>query len=634
MREIETRSYEFGDWRLDAEERFLWFRQKPVDLPPKAVEVLRVLLEKNGDVVTKSEILDSVWQDAFVEESNLAHNIYLLRKAFRERGENYIQTVPRRGYRFTGEARGFLREFEEFTFERRSMTSLRIEEIHDSTPGSAIQAKSGFRVRAALATFLVVAALAAGGLSVWHSSRTAEEAGMSGIGSLAVLPLTDLDGTDGNADISFGLTDSLISSLGRLNRFPVRPFTGVERYGKGGTDAMAAGRDLGVDSVLEGTVRRAEGRLRVSLRLLEVESGRQIWSGFFDSDSSDLLALQQTISHNVARAILRELDQKELRILERKPTESTEAYALYLAGRERWLQRDWDADSLRYYRKAIEIDPDFALAYLGIADQAAISGQAADAEAALDKALELDPDLHEAHATRGFIRMFLKWDWQGAESSFKKAVELAPNSTKAHHWYGTYLSLTGRFDEALKELETASQLDPTALILKTDMAEIYYFKREYARAEKQLKAVLALDPSFMKARECLMRVRYKKGFTYARELISFYIDDAKRLGEEGVSAPVSTAELEELLRSGNDRKMSEVLIENFRGKAGSPPNLYTLAAIYTDLKRNREAVEALKGAVETHTFLLPFVAVDPLFDGIRNESGFKEVLSKIGFSHG
>ncbi|MCO6511787.1 MAG: winged helix-turn-helix domain-containing protein [Aridibacter famidurans] len=634
MREIETRSYEFGDWRLDAEERFLWFRQEPVDLPPKAVEVLRVLLEKNGEVVTKTEILDSVWQDAFVEESNLAHNIYVLRKAFRERGENFIQTVPRRGYRFTGEARGVLREFEELTFERRSVTSLSIEEIHDSTPDRAVRSKPRFKVRAAFAVALVFLVVAVGGFSVWFSGASAEEAGNSTIGSLAVLPFADLDRTGGDADVSLGLTDSLISSLGRLNRFPVRPFGGIEKFAKGGTDPLSAGRELGVDSVLEGTVRRADGRLRVSLRLLEVEGGRQIWSGFFDSESGDLLALQQTISHNVARAILRDLDQKELRSLERKPTESSEAYALYLAGRERWLKRDWDADSLRYYRKAIEIDPDFALAHLGIADQAAISGQTHEAEKALNKALELDPELHEAHATRGFIRMFLKWDWRGAEASFKKAGELAPNSSKAHHWFGTYLSLTGRFDEALRELETAAQLDPTAMIIRTDIAEVHYFKKDYGRAERQLEEVLEADPSFMKARECLMRVRYKKGSSYARELISFYIDDAKRMSEEGVTGSVSTGELEALLASGDEKRMSERLIGNFKGRAGSPPNDYALAAIYTDLGKKREAVEALKAAVETRSFLLPFAAVDPLFEGIRSEPGFREVLAKIGLPGG
>lgn len=631
MREIETRSYEFGNWRLDTEGNFLWFRQAPVDLPPKALEVLRVLLEKNGEVVTKSELLDTVWQDAFVEESNLAHNIYVLRKAFRERGESFIQTVPRRGYRFTGEARGVLREFEELTFERRSVTSLSIEEIHDSTPDRAVRSKRGSGIRAAFATLLVVVVLAAGGYSVWYSGAAAES---PAIGSLAVLPFADLDRAEGDTEISLGLTDSLISSLGRLNRFRVRPFGGIEKYGKDGTDALAAGRELGVDSVLEGTVRRHEGRLRVSLRLIEVASERQIWSGFFDSESGDLLELQQTISHNVARAILRDVDQKELQALDKKPTESSEAYALYMAGRERWLQRDWDADSLRYYRKAIEIDPGFALAYLGIADQTAFSGQAVESEKALNKALELDPELHEAYATRGFIRMFLKWDWKGAEASFRKAVELAPNSAKAHHWYGTYLSLIGRFDEVLRELETASQLDPTALILKTDIAEVHYFKKDYRRAEHQLEAILAADPSFMKARECLMRVRYKKGSSYSRELISFYIDDARRMSEEGVTGRVSTGDLEALLASGDERKMSEHLIMRFKGKPGSAPNHYSLAGFYTYLGRNREAVEALKGAVSDRTFLLPFAAVDPLFDGIRDEPGFKDVLAKIGLPRG
>jgi len=197
----------------------------------------------------------------------------------------------------------------------------------------------------------------------------------------------------------------------------------------------------------------------VNLRLVNVKTGQQIWTDIFDETASDVLKLQDAISGKVAQVLLIKLKREEELLLSKRATSNAEAYRLYLLGREKWMRRDWDRDCLTFYRKAIELDPNFALPYLGIADLYAFAYETKMAEDALAKAIELDPTLHEAYVTRGFLQTFHRWDWEGAERSLRQAIELAPNSSKAHHWYGVYLSIRGRLDEAQREMERPWNLE-------------------------------------------------------------------------------------------------------------------------------------------------------------------------------
>ncbi len=626
----------FDKFRLDLEKKVLWFEDEPVHLPAKAVELLCVLVENRGEIVTKDELLNKVWQDSFVEESVLSQNIHHLRKTFKDLNfrENPIQTIPRRGYRFAGDVfetddelvidhevveRALLAEISE-----DSLKNLGLNDVARISSRKVLPNKTRF-----VFAGLLIIVLLLSGFGIWQFNRSDEEAELKNIRSIAVLPLKNLNESSPDQTFSLGLTDSLISRLGKLNRFVVRPFSAVEKYEKSGKDAVSFGRELKTDAVLEGTIQTNEGRLRVNLRLIEVKSGGQIWTESFDETEADILKLQDSVSSKVAHFLLDKLQPEEEFLLAKRPTANPEAFRLYLTGRERWLRRDWQFESVAFYRKAIELDPNFALAYVGIADEYAFTNEVEIAENALAKALELDPNLAEAHATRGFLQMFKHWDWQGAETSFRHALELAPNSSKAHHWFGVYLSIRGRFDEALLEMEKALELDPTALVIMADIGELYYLKRDYDRAETELNKVLEIDPNFLNARQYLIKVRFKKGGSYFFESAAYHIFEQNKLKSENLPFN-DTAESERKLADKEERFFIESE-ENAQKKVANenPTAYWGLSRHYSILGEKEKSLDALEKALEAKAFLIPYVAVDPLWDTVRDEPRFQDVLRKM-----
>ena len=637
MKNSNSQFRQFDKFRIDLEKRILWCEETPVQLPSKAVDLLCVLVENNGEVVTKDEILDKVWQDSFVEESVLSQNIHHLRKTFKDLNfqENPIQTIPRRGYRFAGDVHLIENEItiEHEVVERAllaeisedSLRNLGLRIVAEKAESKNLLPNPRF-VFALAAVFILLMTV---GSAIWLSVQSEEKAGLQNIGSIAVLPLKNLNESETNQSFSLGLTDSLISRLGRLNRFAVRPFSAVEKYEKSGKDAIGFGQELKTDAVLEGTIQTVENRLRVNLRLLDVKSGQQLWTDNFDETDADVLKLQDSISSKVALFLLDKLNPEEELLLARRPTANAEAYRLYLIGREIWLKRDWTQGSLAFYRKAIELDPNFALAYVGIADEYIFTNEIEITENALAKALELDPNLAEAHATRGFLQMFRHWDWPGAENSFRRALELAPNSSKAHHWFGVYLSLQGKFDEAQKEMEQALELDPTALVIAADIGELYYFKHDFDRAEAELNKVLDRDPNFLNARQYLIRVRFKKGGSFFLESAAYNIFLQKKFRSENLPFE-DTAESKRKLENMDEKSLIEAdEIGCLKSAKENPNGFWSLSRHYSIRGEKERSLDALEKAYEAKAFLMPFVAVDPLWDTVRDEPRFREILRKM-----
>ena len=626
---------EFNNLRIDLDKKVVWYADEPVQLPVKAVEVLCELVEKPGEVVTKDELLAKVWHDSFVEENVLAQSIHHLRRAFRELNlpENTIQTIPRRGYRFAGEIRESATEilYEHEIVER----SLLAEVDEDSGPHTNLEtvpaiARTQRRSLAVSLCLLIGTALLIGFGVWWTTSSSNGVAAEETARSIAVLPLKPLNASEKSRIFSLGLTDSLISRLGKLNKFPVRPFSAVEKYADSEKDGLTFGRELKADSVLEGTIQQADGRVRVSLKLFDVRTGVHLWSDDFDEPESDILKLQDKISNRVARVLLPKLQPQDEHLLARKPTANTDAYLLYIAGRERWLQRNGKAECLAFYQKAIELDPNFALPFLGIADEYAFTYETKKAEDALAKAIELDPELAEAHATRGFLQMFHHWNWQGAERSFSRALELAPNSSKAHHWYGVYLSIQGRIDEALREMQRALELDPSALVIMTDIAELYYFNHEYERAEVELEKVLDIDPKFLNARERLVKVRHKKGGSYFLEDAQFSMFFQNLRKSEGLTHDFDTKALARALERKDEETLKGAAIAGAHAaKTFQPAAHLALARLYAISGEKTKAIDSLEGALAGRVFVMPFVAVDPLFDPLRSEPRFKDIIRRM-----
>ena len=644
--------YEFGSIRLDATNRLIYRDGVPLGVQPRVVETLLVLVKNANQIVDKDTLLDAVWRDAAVEEGGLKRNISLLRKALGDEGR-LIETLPKRGYRFTAEVKESweeapfyeIEEVAEVILQRRA--SLKItheEEITDSsvpvpsvavkteTVAAAVPKKQRLVYSLGVLALPAIAVAVLAGFYFFRGSENNATAIVSPpIRAIAVLPLRNLNNNLQNS-FSLGLTDSLITRLGKFNRLTVRPFSAVEKFNESLKDAVTFGQELKTDAVLEGTIQTSDNRVRVNLRLVDVKTGKQLWTDTFEETASDILKLQDTISGKVAQVLLIKLKHEEELLLSKSATTNAEAYRLYLIGREKWMRREWDRDCLAFYRKAIELDPNFALPYLGIADLYAFTYETKLAEDALAKAIELDPTLHEAYATRGFLQMFHRWDWAGAERSLGRAIELAPNSSKAHHWYGVYLSIRGRLDEAQGEMEKALELDPTALVIMTDLAELHYFKSDYERAESELQKVLTIDPNFLNARMHLVKVRYKKGASYFLEDAAFTIF-FQNFRKSAALDSFDLSALEQALATKDEKTLRDGMLKADLTAAKNTPSAHlSLSRHYLITGEKEKSLDSLEKALEAKVFIMPFVAVDPLFDPIRSDPRFKEIIRKMNLT--
>ena len=628
---------QFDRFRLDLGKKVLWENDELVHLPPKAIELLCELVEKHGEVVTKDELLSRVWSDAFVEEGVLTQNIHYLRKAFKDLNlpSDPIQTVPRRGYRFAGEVHAVPDEivFEHEIVERNLLAEISDDSLRDlglRAPEIVSKASPRRRRLAFALSALTLVTIAITGVIVWRFTSPRATAPIDSIKSVAVLPLKTLNSDGSNETFALGLTDTLIGRLGRLSGVTVRPFSAVEKYEASGKDAIAFARDLSADAALEGTIQNDNGRLRVNLRLIDSRDGAQIWADSFDESEKDSLTLQDIVSMRVAKALVNRLEATDEKVLARSPTSNPEAFRLYLAGREAWLKRDSKVASLEFYRKAIELDPTFALPYLGIADEYAFTYETKTAEDALAKVLELDPSLHEAYATRGFLQMFHHWDWAGAESSFRRALELAPQSSKAHHWYGVYLSIRGRLEEAEGEMQKALELDPTALVVMTDLAELHYFNHDYARAQSELERVLAIDPTFINAHQHLVKVRYMNGGSYFLEDASFTVLRHQKIKSDGLAPEGDVTRIETLIGNRDENSLKRIHLQSALESAKSLPASHLALSRFFAISGEKErSLDELEKAIDARVFVVPFVAVDPLWDPLRDEPRFQQLIRRM-----
>src|SRR5581483_4954529 len=341
--------------------------------------------------------------------------------------------------------------------------------------------------------------------------------------TMAVLPLKVVSADPVDDYLGIGLTDVLITQIVRIPEILVRPTGAVQKYAEThALDPLAAGRELRVEAVLDGTVQREADNLHVTVRLLRVRDGVALWSGKFNKKLIDLFAVQDSISQEAAKALVQNLSREDRKLLTQRHTDNTDAFRAYLKGRYFWNKRTPAGlkQSLSYFRQAIDLDPTYSSAYAGMADAYALLVWQEElprkefvgrASAAATKALEIDDTLAEPHATLGYVRFWFDWDFAGAESEFRRAVELNPDYATAHHWYGEFLGVMGRFDEGSKQLRLAQQIDPLSEIINADMGKILFLARPPDQAVGQLQKALELDPGFPLARLFLAMAYNQKG---------------------------------------------------------------------------------------------------------------------------
>jgi len=631
--------YEFGEFRLDVEKRCLLRDGESVALTPKAVEILSVLIQRRGELVERSELMNSVWGDVAVEEGNLTVTIWMLRKALGEdnNGRKFIETVPRSGYRFIADTREVTEQLPTLIVEKHSAGRIVIDEEisfgRSSAGGVAVpQLLTGKRARTILIAAATVLAVAVASLVYFRPSKSnAHASSETNIKSVAVLPLKSLGSSSDDKALELGFADALITSLAKIGDLRVTSINSVSPYLDSQSEARDIGQQLGVDAVVEGTLQRANGNLRVMLRLIRTSDGRQLWTSAFDERESEIFRLQDAMAAQTAQSLAFHLGPQD----PKRQTENREAYQSYLRGRLFFDRRSPDdyRKAIAEFQQAIVRDPNYTLAYTGLADVYAMEanneeGEKRDAlyEKARDTAttaLLLDKNSAEAHATLGWIRRIHDWDWKGSEEEFKHSLELNPNYVNALQWYALLLVTLNRSDEAVAQFEKARDLAPLSVIVLRN----YYFGIHQYRNETLLPALAeqlaALDESIAN------RVRMTAA--------SRRHDDAQviKLGEslQNASSPMPAAEAAMLaiayVRTQQAAKAKAIIRDLEREARSDTYAAYHLAMVYTELARKDEALNLLSKCLASRDDRLVWLTVEPHFDSLRNDSRFQDILLRM-----
>ncbi len=453
---------------------------------------------------------------------------------------------------------------------------------------------------------------------------------------IAVLPFKPLVPENRDQVLELGMADSLIAKLSNIREIVVRSLNSVRKYSGLDQDPVAAGRELEVSSVLEGNVQKSSDRIRVSARLINVADGSSLWANTFDEKFTDVFAVQDVISQKVADALALRLSGEENKRLTRRYTENVEAYQLYLTGRYHWnkLTPPEITKSIEFFKKAIELDPTYALAYFGLADayrslaptsEVPSKDTLPQAQAAATKALELDETLAEPHATLAFIHTWYDWDWSGAEREAKRAIELNPNWSFGHIAYAQLLSVTGRSEEAIAEGARAVELDPLSLIINALNGYHLHLARRDDEAIARLKKTVELDSNFWIAHQFL-GIAYIEKKRYPEAIAEF--SQAVKLSG-GNSEPLALNGYASVL-SGDVAKGRAVLkeLKSLESQRYLPPS--NLALLSYVLGEKDEAFSWLEKAYQDRDIRLCRLKVDSKWDSMRSDPRFVEILKRIG----
>ncbi len=653
MSQQARRLYEFGPFRIDTANRLLLRDGKPVTLKPKVVDTLLVLIENSGRVLEKDELIQRLWPDSFVEEGNLTQNIYEIRKALNSGTEEpYIETIPRRGYRFAVQvnelpfeegagpapARGEIVPVNE---NCQDVSERSVAETLEKPFAVPAVAPGGARLSRALVlicSVILVGALAFISYYYLFSARSTPPATKTEIKSLAILPFKPLGAEAADESMGQGMADALITKLSNSRRIAIRPTSAVLRYSALDKDPLTAGRELGVEAVLDGKVQRVGDRVRVTVQLLRVGDGASLWAEKFDAKFTDIFAVQDSISDQAARSLTLRLTGNERELMRKHYTENAEAYQAYLQGRYFWNKRNAAGlkTAVEYFQRAIKIDSNYALAYAGLADcyiRLNESGAPMAQEsvprgkAAVLKALEIDGALAEAHATLAFIKFRHDWDWAGAEQEFRRSLELDTNYSEAHQWYAFYLLAVGRRDEADGEMARAQSLDPLSITFNSNLALYLFFTRQFDRSVQQCRKTLEMEPkSFLS--------RYALGLSYEQQGLNqeAIAEFKKALELSPDDAGTIVAVGHALVKEGDVKDARELLrkLEDEAKERYVPP--YSIAVLHAGLGEKAQTLEWLERAFQDRSLRPVWLKFDPRLDFLRQDRELGELVRRVGLT--
>lgn len=567
MPTLRAQAYEFGPYRLEPLSLSLSFRGRVIALPPKAVHVLAQLVKRPRSIIGKKALIDAVWPESFVEEANLNQMVFLLRRALSRNGDGeYIETIPRRGYRFTAAVRSI-------------DIPLRIE-------------------------------------------------------SIAVLPFTNLCGDPRQEFFADGVTEALITELAKIGRLRVVSRTSAMRYRGTKETLTQISRALRVQAIVEGSVMKAGNRLRITVQLIHAGSDEHLWTKTYDGTLSNVLELQSKVACDVAGEIRAEISHDERTRLTTWCRVSPEAYSLYLKARyfARVLTEEGQRKAILYFQKSIKADPDYAPAYAGLAEcfiqLAYFFGMDpkkafAEAEPAAARAVALDKRLAEGHAALSLLRLLNDWNWQAADLESRRAIELAPGNPYVFWKRGVYLRYAGLCEESIEVHRHAESLDPFSLIAIQEAGYAYYYARRFDEAAQQIKKAIELEPDWD-------QLHFGLGLTLLQ----------LRRFEEAISAlrtavrkepgnVFSVAGLIYGLGHADRKNEAKQLLDRLLQKYEYVP-CWFLAMAWIGLDDRERALEALEQAFRNHEPCMVSLKVDAIFDPLRNDSRFKNMVRGVG----
>ena len=484
-----------------------------------------------------------------------------------------------------------------------------------------------------LAVLLLLLALNVGGFRDRLLGRT----GASRIDSIAVLPFENVSKDSKTEYLSDGITESLINSLSQLPNLSVVSRNTVFRFKDRSMDPEKVGHDLGVRAILTGRLIQSGDELLISVNLEDVQDKRQIWGAQYNRKLSNLVSVQEEIAGDIYGRLRPRLSGEENRLRSKRPTEDAEAYQLYLQGLfywNKWTEADFKK-AADFFTQAVQRDSRYALSYAGLADTYSLLGDAGylapseawpKAKAAAMQALEIDDTLPEAHTSLGLVKEHYDWDWPGAEREFKRAIELNPGSATAHLWYGDFLSNSGHLEEGMREIKRAQELDPMSLIINTMMGWQYYLSRQYDQAVDQLRKVLDIDQKFAPARRILEGVYSQMG--KHKEAVAEREKFVSLSGSPELAASIE----EDFAKSGYNGVLKGWLDGMMVISKHSYVSSYDIAEIYARMGEKDKTLTLLEKAYEEHDSGLVSLAVDPLFDSVRAEPRFRDLLRRLKLS--
>jgi TolB-like protein/DNA-binding winged helix-turn-helix (wHTH) protein/tetratricopeptide (TPR) repeat protein len=627
-----------------------------IRLQPQPTLILTLLASRPGNLVTREEIQQRIWgAETFVDfDTGLNSAIRQIRQALKDDTEapRFIETVPRRGYRFLAplekiENNGGRVAVQPVVVLDRS----RGGQDFAGSPGSTVLAQAQQlatmprTMEAGLASaikprlrWLAAGASALAALLVVALWFTLFRGRGEAIDSVAVLPFVNTSSDPNTEYLNDGIAETLIGQLSQIPRLKVMARSTVSRYKGSNIDPRRVGRDLNVRAVLTGRVSQRGETLTISMELMDVRDGSELWGGRYNRKLTDILAVQEDIAREVTGKLRLRLAGEEEKRLTAHVTQNAEAYQLYLKGRYHWNKRTPDGiqKAIESFQQATLKDPDYALAYAGLADCYHVPANPLPprermplAKAAALKALQLDDTLVEAHTTLARVLFAYDWDWPAAEKEFRRAIDLNPRYAPAHQWYGGYLSATGRFREADAEKKRALELEPLSLVINFEVGLASYFSRNYDQAIGQFQKTLELDANFPPPHTFLAASYEQKGM-FKEAITAFQRAVTVTQGPPKALAMAGFAHLYAM--SGRKAEARKILAELQRLSEHSYVPATDTALIYAGLGDKDKSFAWLDKAYQEHSFTLSNLKVEPRFDSLRSDPRFADLLRRIGLA--